>query len=138
MYGTLMSDYIYDSVLNNVESIDKCNGVLRHYKRVCIKNKIYPAIIKDDSSFVNGILKKIPRNHLKLLDEFEGDEYQRELLEIKVSGNTINAWVYVWKKSLDELILRDWDFNNFLSSQKRWLQQESSLHSVEYDTGIRH
>lgn len=95
-------------------------------------------MIKEQSSLVHGILKKVPKNHLQNLDDFEGDEYQRELLEIESCSTTINAWVYVWKKSTDALIIKDWDFNNFLLYQKQWIQKENSLHSVENDTGIRH
>ncbi len=85
-----------------------------------IKNKIYPAIIPQTSSSVVGILKKVPKKDLAALDEFEGEEYERKLLEIQVSDTFIQAWTYVWIKSQEDLIMKDWDLNEFLKHQKQW------------------
>jgi gamma-glutamylcyclotransferase (GGCT)/AIG2-like uncharacterized protein YtfP len=106
---------------------------------VCIRNKIYPAIIPQSASSVDGILKKVAEKHLCALDEFEGDEYQRELLELQTAdGKIIQAWTYVWAKSQDELIMKEWDFNQFLLHQQKWQKENVSQISVEMDTGIRH
>ena len=67
-----------------------------------------------------GILKKVPKKDLAALDEFEGEEYERKLLEIQISDTFIQAWTYVWIKSQEDLIMKDWDLNEFLRHEKQW------------------
>ena len=123
VYGSLMSEYIYKNVVNSThDDYEKSSGILNNYKRVCVKNRIYPAIIQQQDSTVTGILKKVPVDHLGILDVFEGQEYKRELLEIQIGDSRINAWVYIWNKSINELEIKDWDYVGFLSSQEKWIR----------------
>lgn len=52
---------------------------------------------------VEGILYEVTDEELKLLDAFEGDEYNRETVEVRTENGSEPANAYVWCASRDML-----------------------------------
>ena len=149
-YGTLMSELLLNSVLSNSvlsskqsQKLKRMDGILRDYKRFCVKNQEYPAIIYSTESVVRGIIYELPKSYLEFLDLYEGKEYKRILLTVENSKENskenLDAWAYVWIDSNDELIDREWDFDKFIRKEKQFRENDEYFKSsVSYDTGIRH
>lgn len=79
---------------------------------------IYPALIPGGACRVVGDLFRVPDEVMAALDEFEGDEYERVLLQLvsvqgmeKSPDRPSHAWVWVWKggvEGMQQLPLGDW------------------------------
>lgn len=83
----------------------KSKAVLSGYKRLNILNETYPGITKQEGSNVNGILvEDLNSNHIKLLDDFEGDLYKRDTVSVLANQNTVKCDVYVIKEKYKHLL----------------------------------
>jgi hypothetical protein len=105
-------------------------AVLPHYSRHKVRDCEYPAIIPWHrlshlvvvphggvrGVFVTGLTDE----DLKRLDEFEGEEYERCTVTVKVLGENgevegeVECGTYVWTKEVDRLEDGDWDFEDFV------------------------
>ncbi len=119
-YGTLMCQDIMTSVAG-VE-LNSVRGVLKEYRRMELKNEHFPAIVEDNGGEVEGVVYLgIPPSGIEQLDSFEGQIYQRILVEIHLGdGGMMKAWTYVLKKRYHNMLgSREWDYKEFLKSGKR-------------------
>lgn len=68
----------------------------------------YPAFKKsnNEEDMVLGDVYQLKENRkeslIELLDEYEGEEYEKELLEVTFNKEKIKALVYVYKELVDE------------------------------------
>lgn len=103
-YGTLMKGQRASSMLKDAEYVG--DGVLQGYG--LYETGEYPAAVPVDGFRVYGEVYEIEDGMLKDFDayEIEGDLYVRKLLEIEMEQGTIDAWVYEYNRSTEELELR--------------------------------
>ena len=89
-----------------------------------MQNAAYPGILPcSQGSIVQGLLTKVPKSHLEVLDSFEGEDYESKQCVIETAGGNEEALVYVWVGGRDRLIDRDWDYMQFLEEkQENWIQ----------------
>lgn len=90
-------------------------ALLTGYRRYQIKNRVYPAIVPDESASTPGVLyNDIDAVALALLDEFEDVLYDRLQVVVHQEGKPVNAHAYVLaSKYIDRLTNHDWDLLEF-------------------------
>jgi gamma-glutamylcyclotransferase (GGCT)/AIG2-like uncharacterized protein YtfP len=105
-YGTLMIEEIFRRFSN--APIQKTAGFLNGYECRQLKNRKYPGLIKGKGT-VNGIVyQQLSEIDLNNLDQYEGDEYKRELVLVNIDATKkINAWCYFYKEEYRENILNE-------------------------------
>ena len=82
----------------------------------------YPAAIKGSGTeVVTGDVFDVTNvdTTFQLLDEYEGDEYIRELVDVKLkNGETVKAWIYWYNKDLDETMrIEETDYGVYLKTK---------------------
>lgn len=94
VYGTLMerrSNHFY--LLGQ-----KLLGISRLDRYTMYQVRSYPGIIQKDGKYVIGEVYEIDANTLKKLDRLEGEGtlYKRVKETIRMNGNMIKVYTYVW------------------------------------------
>ena len=118
-YGSLMCDEIMSAVAGGRAS--SCIATLHGYCRHPVIGTAYPGMVAHAGQQVQGVLYlDLPPSAWPRLDRFEGDEYERRIVEVNLADGTLQpAWTYVFR---DELASRldkgDWDFERFLREGK--------------------
>jgi gamma-glutamylcyclotransferase (GGCT)/AIG2-like uncharacterized protein YtfP len=82
----------------------------------------YPAILPDAVTEVRGELYEVkdPEAVFTVLDEYEGEEYQREKAAVsKEDGTVEQAWIYVFRASVrEEHRIMENDYLEYLKNKK--------------------
>ncbi|GIM30010.1 branched-chain alpha-keto acid dehydrogenase [Clostridium polyendosporum] len=99
VYGTLMKGLINHQYLINQEFI--CEAEILDFGLYNVTEN-YPGIIRKQNSRVKGELYKIEEDLLKILDEFEGEEYTRIEVDVLVKENKIRAFTYLWLEDVND------------------------------------
>ncbi|KAF3781012.1 AIG2-like protein [Nymphaea thermarum] len=114
VYGTLLADEVVHVLLKRVP--DSAPAILPNYHRYSIKNRVYPAILPVDKIEVIGkVLFEITDPELRILDEFEDFEYERNVVEVSLveSSEIVQAYAYVWRNKSDPDLYGDWDLKEW-------------------------
>jgi len=110
-YGSLMFDRVWSKVVGHVWG--KTGARLYGYKRRRIRGAMYPALLPGtDDDYVDGIIYlNVGKSDIEILDRFEGEHYQKEIVECELAdGSKIIAGVYVFKEKHRNLIEdEEWD-----------------------------
>jgi hypothetical protein len=126
-------------------SLRRRRAVVHAYRRVPVKHGEYPALVPGDpTDCVEGyVVEPIESvGQWAALDEFEGDEYRREVVRVVVEGEVdcdddnddneqsreVAAQTYVWTESTDQLKMdEDWVYADFIKRQlQEWLDEIES------------
>ncbi|MCB2181761.1 MAG: gamma-glutamylcyclotransferase [Desulfobulbaceae bacterium] len=124
-YGSLMCKDIMQEI--SACSLSHVAGTLKGYSRRCVKGEHYPALVPDAPGRVEGVVyRNVPDSAWKRLDRFEGEMYERRLVEIEINDGTIvPAETYVvHPEFLNRVDSADWDFADFLRSGKALFKQQ--------------
>jgi len=91
VYGTLRDPRVQREAIGRV--VKGVPAVLAGYKKTKVKigGEFYPIIKKSPKSSVKGLILVVTRKELRLLDDWESENYERKKAVLK-SGKT--AWVY--------------------------------------------
>jgi len=132
-------------------------ALLESHRRHRVKYMSYPAIIPCIGSSVRGsVVTGLTQGDIYRLDIFEGDQYERRNVKVKVLGHLglnedlhngeleehvseeVEAETYIWKDDLSELEDGEWNFEEFKRDRMRsWMGEGSSDgSSVEVDEGF--
>jgi gamma-glutamylcyclotransferase (GGCT)/AIG2-like uncharacterized protein YtfP len=122
VYGTLGSPQVVQILLGRALTSSLPAARLLGYTRYPVRNFVFPGTIPtpdQPSSAVDGyLLEDLTPLERKLLDWFEGDEYDRRLVQVERedTATLVPAEVYIWKQHLiGELEQgRDWSYELFL------------------------
>jgi gamma-glutamylcyclotransferase (GGCT)/AIG2-like uncharacterized protein YtfP len=115
-YGTLQSTAVMKRVTGHQRIGEKV--VLFDYARYRVRNAVYPGIVSKRGSCVDGILyDDVSDSALKALDEFEGDEYRRQIVDVtRNDGSCRKALVYVVRDDKRDILADEgWDLDTFLN-----------------------
>ena len=96
-------------------------GVLPEYTRYRITGEEYPGMVPSPGGKTPGIVYlDVSKEGLARLDQFEGDLYQRETVDILLpDGRSIEADTYVVKPEHHACLKSEaWDFETFLKEGK--------------------
>ncbi|EGF76968.1 hypothetical protein BATDEDRAFT_28028 [Batrachochytrium dendrobatidis JAM81] len=135
-YGSLMADHVFDSVMisglgNNYQRPRKTTGaILSGYQRFGVADQPYPAVVPaTPNNTVQGVLWYIQSNsEIQLLDHFETDLYQRQVVSVNSMGesDTVQAYVYIWNRELSLLTGKEWNYEQFLAKEmKEWIKTQN-------------
>jgi hypothetical protein len=132
-------------------------ALLESHRRHRVKYMSYPAIIPCAGSSVRGsVVTGLTQGDIYRLDIFEGDQYLRKKVKVKVLKNVgledsvqtgeseehapeeVEAETYIWKNDLSELEDGEWDFEEFKRERMHyWMGESSSEESnIEVDEGF--
>ena len=132
-------------------------AMLESHRRHRVKLMSYPAIVSCDGASVRGaVVTGLTQGDIYRLDIFEGDQYEREKVKVKVLKNVglseelqngeseahkseeVEAETYIWKDDLGKLEEGEWDFEEFKRDRMRfWMGEGSSDESsIEVDEGF--
>ena len=118
-YGSLMCADIMAEISGS--HLSHVSGTLRGYRRICVKGQHYPALIPYAKGRVEGVVYlNVTSSALARLDQFEGEMYSREIVQVERSdGPCIAAETYVARAEfMNNLIAVDWSFTDFLHNHK--------------------
>jgi len=118
-YGSLMCEDIFTAVTGLVMRPEPAR--LDGYSRHPVIGTDYPGIRPTGHAHVPGMLyRDVPAVGLSRLDHFEGDEYVRESVEVRLDNGTMEtAWVYVFHPGQHHRLAPEaWDFDHFLVEGK--------------------
>ncbi len=109
VYGTLLSHF-------NNEALSAVAELMKYEGKGKLKGRIfdlgaYPALITsaDENFDVQGEVYQLVSTEkvFAALDEYEGDEYRRELHLVQLEGGKeIRCWVYVYEPELDKNVIQ--------------------------------
>lgn len=91
---------------------------LNHYKRFKIyfhgQELFYPALVQQAASITEGkLIRNLSTEELALADEYEGNEYERKLVQVELIDGSIDAWCYVWKANTEFILKDEWYLDDF-------------------------
>ena len=118
-YGSLMCEDIMSAV-----SGTHCTSApawLDGYRRRPVIGQTYPGIVPAAGCCVQGVLYlDLPPSAWPRLDRFEGDEYARSEVAVRLpDGRREAAWAYVFRPEYaHRLADGEWDFERFLRTGK--------------------
>jgi hypothetical protein len=132
-------------------------ALLESHRRHRVKDMSYPAIVPCTGSSVRGsVVTGLTQGDIYRLDIFEGDQYLRKKVKVKVlkkvglaesiqngeseehAPEEVEAETYIWKDDLSELEDGEWDFEEFKRERMHfWMGESSSEESnIEVDEGF--
>ncbi|KAI8914185.1 Butirosin biosynthesis, BtrG-like protein [Gorgonomyces haynaldii] len=131
VYGSLISPIVYDNVMQGIKRQQerRVPAVLRGYRRVCVRNAPYPALIQEEGQ-VEGVLVFVEnQDQIDALDRFETDMYKRISVQTIVKESwgdrQVEAFVYLWNDAQDKLLDQEWSYEDFEKNKlPQWIQQE--------------
>lgn len=118
-YGSLMCSDIMQDVSGL--QLDRAQGTLAGYRRFCLKDEDYPAMVPDSGGSVSGVVYfDVTPPAWERLDRFEGDMYARQRVQVNTAdGRVVDVATYILLPAFhDRLVRVDWDFDLFLSVGK--------------------
>lgn len=116
-YGTLQSPLVMKAVTGQAFSGQE--ATLDNWARFRVRGSEYPGIIPQADSTVHGKLYwDLGEGAMAKLDAFEGDKYERVLVQVTMpDGTSEQAYVYAIKEDCREMLSSDpWDFDRFLQN----------------------
>jgi len=150
-YGTLMAPAVLFRVCHGnskpaqvlVDLINIRPAVLHGHERRRVVGMDYPGMIPSSpSSSVRGtVVTGLTDGDIWRLDIFEGSEYTRQKVKVRVlektgdartgdgnvEGEELEAETYIWTASGAKLENREWDFAEFQSEKMRyWVSEEGT------------
>lgn len=118
-YGSLMSEDIMSTVTGIRAA--HCSATLDGYRRHPVIGAEYPGMVARAGHQVCGVLYlDLPPAAWPRLDRFEGEEYERRIVEVALADGTVaRAWTYIFRAELAARLGEgDWDFARFLREGK--------------------
>ncbi len=114
VYGTLMVPSVMHAVCGYAGS--GVEAVLPGFRRRLVRGEVYPAILPWKGESVAGLLYlSVSHTQLLRLDEFEGDLYRREAVDVMLANQPVTAQTYViCAASSDLLSDRPWKAQTFV------------------------
>lgn len=99
-YGILMFDPVWQGLVRGRYASRE--AVLRGYRRLRVKGADYPGLWPGapEDAVQGRLYLDVAAADLEVLDEFEGPEYDRCLLDCDSSGRSLQAAVYVFRPHL--------------------------------------
>ncbi|TGZ79512.1 hypothetical protein EX30DRAFT_109658 [Ascodesmis nigricans] len=138
-YGTLMSSAILNRVIYGPSPprysyLRIQPAILPEFTRRKVQGADYPGIVPAPGSSVKGtFVIGLREDHVRKLDFFEGDDYERRNVPVKVlneeggeeEGEEVQAEAYVWIAGVEGLREEEWSYEEFVREKLgRWVGEE--------------
>jgi gamma-glutamylcyclotransferase (GGCT)/AIG2-like uncharacterized protein YtfP len=120
-YGTLQIPAVMRLVVGR--DFNSIPATLVGFKRLKIKNKTYPAVVRNEKCTIDGVIYSgIDDRSLELIDKFEDCCYQRTQINLVVEGKREKAFIYEIKD----------EYKNQLSDQAWCLEEFRKKYLKKY------
>ena len=109
-----MFDAVRDLLID--DRYRKLEGYVSGYKRVGVRDEVYPGLVVSMDNRVDGVvLLGVKRSDIRLLDEFEGEYYRRQGMTVVCGhGHCVRAQAYVFRDEYRFLLTdNEWDADQF-------------------------
>lgn len=120
-YGTLQVPSIMQQVLGSQLDVVADTAHLHGYRCTLVQKQQYPGIQPEPSGTVTGQLLAAPTaEQLQLLDQYEGELYQRRLITVSTAlqQSEQSAWCYLIKPEYCSLLSEQpWSLQHFIQHQ---------------------
>ena len=141
-YGTLMAPQVLHRVIwgsstpptpAHASLLSIRSAILKGHVRRRVKGADYPAVTpSSEESEVRGTLVTgLTDGDVWRLDIFEGSEYERGDVRVRVlgkedrEGEEVEAQTYIWIAGEQRLEAQEWDFSHFVKEKMgRWVGEE--------------
>lgn len=117
-YGTLCADEVMRAVTGKTFPGEKAE--LHGYRMRRVIGTEYPGIVAAHGESVTGVLyDAVDEQSLRVLDAFEGEEYERMTVMVKLgSGEERQAFVYcICPQFRSHLSHETWEFERFMQTE---------------------
>lgn len=104
VYGTLMWPQVLRALTGKSWVTE--DAVLKGFKRCRIKGAVYPGIKREPASSVKGkVVRGLGGKELSMLDQFEGDAYERVRIQVNTESNKEEeVFTYVIRKAYKHIL----------------------------------
>ena len=116
-YGTLQSPLVMKAVTGRAFSGQE--ATLNNWARYRVRHSEYPGIVPQIDSMVHGkVYWGLDEDAMKKLDAFEGDKYERVIVQVTLADGTVEeAFTYAICSDCRDMLSTDpWDFDRFLQN----------------------
>ena len=114
-YGSLMFESVWKRVVQG--DYPSSHASLDGYRRLSVINETYPALVPVPGTHsIQGVVYQgVSHDDIGRLDEFEGDYYRREEVEVIIAGGQrMISYTYVFRPEYQQLLsTRDWNPDTF-------------------------
>jgi len=113
VYGSLLFREMVEKLCG--KTVEMKQASLPGYKRYAVEGADYPAIVKNETSQVEGkLILNLNKEDLNILTFYEGDEYESTPVKVQTeSGEIIPALAYTWIAGSEKLLNFDWYAERF-------------------------
>lgn len=119
VYGTLLSTEIITKLTG--KTFKTIPAILSGFKKYCVKDCDYPAIIQmDDSSISGKVLENVDDESLKVISFYEGDEYVKQKVTVLINNGYKEVIAFIWVKGTECLENREWDLHYFQKNKLKY------------------
>lgn len=101
-YGTLMQANKMTKIIGRIPP--NVPAVIKNYSAFQLKNRSYPGLLPSNQQTAGILYQNITPAEFELLDEYEGDEYRREVVTIKLNDYAHQSFCYLFKPELTQFI----------------------------------
>jgi gamma-glutamylcyclotransferase (GGCT)/AIG2-like uncharacterized protein YtfP len=116
-YGTLQSPLVMKAVTG--QAFVGKEATLNNWARFRVRDSEYPGITRQEDAAVSGKLYwGLDEKAMEKLDAFEGDKYERVIVEVALSdGTSEEAYTYAIRSDCRKMLSDDpWDFDRFIQN----------------------
>jgi gamma-glutamylcyclotransferase (GGCT)/AIG2-like uncharacterized protein YtfP len=116
-YGTLQSPLVIKAVTGQAYAGQE--ATLHNWARFRVRGSEYPGIVPKEESVVSGkVYWDLDETAMEKLDAFEGDKYERVIVEVTMpDGTCVEAYAYAIKDDCRKYLSDDpWEFDRFLQN----------------------
>lgn len=93
-YGSLMIPRVMEAVTGRLFAT--APALLQGFARYALRGETYPGLVPETTAATDGVLwRHVDDDSLRLLDEFEGDWYERQRVTAIVGGDPVSVETYV-------------------------------------------
>ena len=124
-YGTLRAAEIRSAVLGyDLPTGQLTDAVLENYQVRRVEGALYPLLVPAAGEKAIGLLAtSLDRLAIQMLDQFEGNHYNRSALQVHTAAGFVEADVYLPDDTL--LAAESWDFDRwYKNDMTAFLQQD--------------
>jgi len=124
-YGTLRAAEIRAAVLGyDLPTGHLTDAVLENYQVRRVKGALYPLLVPAAGETAIGLLAtNLDRQAIQMLDQFEGQHYNRSALQVYTAAGFVEAEMYLADNTL--LAAESWDFERWYKhDMTAFLQQD--------------
>lgn len=117
VYGSLMFPYNLLRIIGRIPLTQ--GGAIYGYKRLEIKNDLYPTIVKAEKlSLVTGkLIYGLTKSEAEKIEDYEGELYERRTLTCRTFSGEELCWTYQLKPEFISLITQqDWSLKRYANS----------------------